>query len=677
MRTLPRACAAIALVAAGLAQPGCGSSSSAPGGLTLVVRSDLAFPKDLEWVTVEVRDDGKPLGGPNPLFSERFPIPTSDWKIPATLGIVNHHGDATPIAVRVTSGKGATARIQRDVFTTVPSDRNGELSVYLQWLSDGSADPTSPAACPAGQTNVAGTCTDAHVDGAALADYDPARVFGAATAQQGQAFDVLSCFDAPQPVAADPECTFAPPPGLSLDTLNVGFVLPPNGDGVCDQGRCVVELERLASAPAGALTGWTVAGDGRVHLPKGACAHAAQLVVSPGCPSKTPAMPVCGAWSAVASCSIKSAGGVGDAGPAPPRIELVLGNFHTCAIRNGTQQMFCWGRNDAGQIDTTGASPVLAPKATLSTVPADYGAGGENSTCVAVGGDGRIVCWGQDDYGQVDGTPIAGSLPPQTLGFVTTPTRAVTVSRGTGPQHACAIEPTDVACWGANGSGQCGLDTDGGTVRGTQVTVPNPGVLAAGDGFTCATSGGGVMCWGRNDLGQLGRGSTGAPTAVAAAVTGLSDITFIAAGAAFACALDGAGAVYCWGDNSRGQLGSLSPASSATPLKVAEFGANALVADRLVAGLQFACTHTGNAVYCWGDNQSAQIGTGPLTSIPTPTSVALGAPSPNRFDDLAAGGNHACAAFDGAVRCWGDNTFRQVSGASATTLPATVVSLPP
>ena len=37
---------------------------------------------------------------------------------------------------------------------------------------------------------------------------------------------------------------------------------------------------------------------------------------------------------------------------------------------------------------------------------------------------------------------------------------------------------------------------------------------------------------------------------------GLSGITAIAAGDAFACALDGGGHVWCWGDNTDGQLGT-------------------------------------------------------------------------------------------------------------------------
>jgi alpha-tubulin suppressor-like RCC1 family protein len=64
-----------------------------------------------------------------------------------------------------------------------------------------------------------------------------------------------------------------------------------------------------------------------------------------------------------------------------------------------------------------------------------------------------------------------------------------------------------------------------------------------------------VRCWGANDRGQLGDGTVVSrfePMPVAE----LSDVIWIDAGAAHACAARRDGTVWCWGSNQYGQLGN-------------------------------------------------------------------------------------------------------------------------
>ena len=93
--------------------------------------------------------------------------------------------------------------------------------------------------------------------------------------------------------------------------------------------------------------------------------------------------------------------------------------------------------------------------------------------------------------------------------------------------------------------------------------------IAAGESHSCAlTSGGAVKCWGDNGHGQLGDNSNTNRLAPVG-VTGLcSGVRAIAAGASHTCALTSGGAVRCWGNNGYGQLGDNSNTKHLTPVDV-------------------------------------------------------------------------------------------------------------
>ena len=61
------------------------------------------------------------------------------------------------------------------------------------------------------------------------------------------------------------------------------------------------------------------------------------------------------------------------------------------------------------------------------------------------------------------------------------------------------------------------------------------------------------MCWGAGQAGQLGNGSR-ADNTTPSAVSSLTDVKILAAGANFTCAITSDGTSYCWGDNTYGQL---------------------------------------------------------------------------------------------------------------------------
>lgn len=179
--------------------------------------------------------------------------------------------------------------------------------------------------------------------------------------------------------------------------------------------------------------------------------------------------------------------------------------------------------------------------------------------------------------------------------------------------------------------------------------------ISAGDGHTCAVIGTAsrVWCWGDNTYGQLGNGTVTSST-TPVQVVGLSGVTAVTAGAQHTCALLADGAPRCWGRNSFGQLGTgVSPTVSAVP--VAPGGPASYTG--IAAGNSFTCAMTPGQVYCWGRGAEGQLGTGGFSSFAFPVPVSL----PGVPKVVTAGNQHACAALQsGQASCWGQNTNGQL-----------------
>ena len=93
--------------------------------------------------------------------------------------------------------------------------------------------------------------------------------------------------------------------------------------------------------------------------------------------------------------------------------------------------------------------------------------------------------------------------------------------------------------------------------------------LTAGVRHTCGLSAAGAaFCWGDNTFGQLGDGTT-TDRLTPTAVSGSLAFAYIKAGDLFTCGITSTGVAYCWGDNEYGQLGDGSTTPRSLPVKVA------------------------------------------------------------------------------------------------------------
>ena len=282
--------------------------------------------------------------------------------------------------------------------------------------------------------------------------------------------------------------------------------------------------------------------------------------------------------------------------------------------------------------------------------------------------NGSLMCWGLNNRGQIGIGTTTGAHTPQwvDLGSGTNVTEVAN-----GYRHTCAIlENGSLMCWGENFNGQLG----NGQSYWTQ-TTPLWVDLGAGRTATridaskentCAiVDNGSLYCWGDNSDGMLNENPSLLPRQFTPRWIDLGGHTpsSVSVGNSNVCTILNNGSLYCWGDDSYGQLaqGSVTGSESWDPLYV-DFGTGVNVAQ-IDLGQQHLCAIIDNgSLNCWGRNTNGQLGNGSggfSQSTGTPSWVDLGVG--RTAVAVSSGGFHTCAIVDnGSLYCWGANSNGQL-----------------
>ncbi len=302
----------------------------------------------------------------------------------------------------------------------------------------------------------------------------------------------------------------------------------------------------------------------------------------------------------------------------------------TCARKtDGT--LWCWGRNTYGEIGDGSTGGIKSAPTRVVALGSDVAevSTGASATC-ARKTDGTVWCWGNNSAGTLgDGTTV--SPKPN-------PTQAValgnTVSHVSVSSTGCAIKADGTLwCWGYNVFGQLG---DGTMVspRPTPAQVVALGNTVAevvtADNQVCARkTDGTAWCWGYNGVGQLGDGTTTTPRPTPEQVAPLgTSVTQIASGYDHSCAIKTDASLWCWGSNVQGQLGNADPTSTPYPLPLQASAVFPHAIIGVATGSSHTCALEGDGtVWCFGDDSYGELGDGPVVAtMATPVKAALTCP---------------------------------------------------
>ena len=342
---------------------------------------------------------------------------------------------------------------------------------------------------------------------------------------------------------------------------------------------------------------------------------------------------------------------------------ISAGGSHTCGL-DQSGKAYCWGWNADGQLGLGDTESELIPydvygrrNFTSLSAGVSHTCGLVNFNMESVKQNGIAFCWGNNRFGQLGNETNTNSTVPSR---VSTNLQFSSISaRG---NHTCGLTTNSEAfCWGNNSDGQLG----NGTQKNSSIPVQVSGGLqflgvTVGGSHTCGLTFVGIAyCWGNNSFGALGNGSN-ANSTKPVPVSGSLHFSSISAGASHSCGTTKNGSAYCWGSN-LGRLGNGSNSSANKPVKVSEEGfflSLGIHFSSISAGGYHSCGLIANRIaYCWGSNDSGQLGIGNNTNTTKPEKLQ----SKLRFTNISAGDVHTCGlTLSGSAYCWGGNRSAQL-----------------
>lgn len=321
---------------------------------------------------------------------------------------------------------------------------------------------------------------------------------------------------------------------------------------------------------------------------------------------------------------------------------ITAGLGHTC-MSDETGRVLCWGLNSSGQVgDGTFTNKLIPVYVKYLTGVVDLTAGSLHNCALTK--DGKIWCWGDNSYGQLgNGSSDNSNIPIMVKDL----SGKVTHLTG-GEFFTCAqLESKEVFCWGKNDVGQLNGGTSKNSLTPGKANLNKVQTnISGGQATLLGESYGDVAQW--NDM-------EGIEVIDLALSMSISANRFAPGG----CAVTSDGVVECWSSD------LMSTGIDKAPLAL-------LVGT----GMDHGCAiDIDFSVFCWGENSYGELGNGTLVS----NSQAKIVSDLSGVSALGVGAHHSCVLLgDGSgAKCWGSNNYGQLGNNSTTDSSIPVLVYPP
>ena len=320
-------------------------------------------------------------------------------------------------------------------------------------------------------------------------------------------------------------------------------------------------------------------------------------------------------------------------------ISVSVGDSHLCTL-NAQSQLRCWGSNVFGQLGPDGSEDV--PRYEQIVVPPDGASGwsslavGDFTTC-GVTADRAVFCWGTSTYGLLglenrDGQPypLRVARTPRQLSVF----GGVITRMSMGPEHACLIQD----------------------INGTPT----------------------IKCWGHAAHHRTGVFGSGLTSNLAAKVPDRADsIESATLYASYGCVItdkmDGSKTnVRCFGENLQGRAGSLEFNQIVPEPEPVEADEDIAFAQINASFSQVCGVDDRQRGWCWGASRYCSLASCDAQGIDDPNIRTTPVRIQGSWRELHAGYYSGCgiSSDDDMVRCWGDNSFNQVTARADDNLSA-------
>ncbi len=315
------------------------------------------------------------------------------------------------------------------------------------------------------------------------------------------------------------------------------------------------------------------------------------------------------------------------------------GASHNLAI-DKDRNVWSWGYNSQGQLGVGNQNNLMGHYKVLGKDSSGYLAdvtavSAGNGFSLALKSNGTVWAWGGNYVGQLGiGSSGYGYYGVKGPDFIATPVQvsglpSSIIAISAGESHSLALDSTGMVwAWGANYYGQVGVDI-------------------------ASTDNGGT---------NYIRFHSTVPVQV-----GLSEIKSISAGGHSSMALDEAGNVWNWGNNSWGQLGQGDKTNRTSPVKVKGVGGTgflgniSLISAGYSHSLAFGPGGGSFNVYAWGSNYSGALGDEttterwtPIVTASLPSGTEGGVPGGGTISISAGMNNSLVKNLSGSITAWGE-----------------------